>query len=203
MPENDLEGALGATSGLALPIEFPPGAVKRLIDSLLPLIIGDLNDLPDGPGATNRPPPRTGPLNVLSDAPGSTDLPSAPRAMPPSRTVPDCIRSTLFKYKAWALLLASDDLNPSVPSALFEEATGLPVLGPVRLIPFLRSVRFLTVLPLSVRSVVTGLIPPVFVLTTGSTTATLLPSWLITLLLTMAFLFTNGGRDTTTVVVKL
>jgi hypothetical protein len=113
------------------------------------------------------------------------------------------MRSTLLKYIASAFLLASEDLNPSVLSTLFEEATGLPVLGPVRLTPFLRSVRFLNVLPLPVRSVVTALTPPVFVLTTGSTTATLLPSWLITLLLTMAFLFTNGGFDTTTVVVKL
>src|SRR5512135_716722 len=159
-PLNDLKGALGATSCLPLPIEDPLGALKRINDSLFPS------------GATNRLslPPRTGPLNVLSGAPGSTDLPSAPRTMPPSRTVPACMRSTLLKYIASA---------------------------------FLRSARFLKVLPLSVRSVVTGLTPPVFVLTTGSTTATLLPSLLITLLLTMAFLFTNGGFDTITVVVKL
>jgi hypothetical protein len=53
-PLNDLEGALGATSCLALPIEGPLVAVNRLIDSLLPLTIGGVNDLLEELGATNR-----------------------------------------------------------------------------------------------------------------------------------------------------
>ena len=98
-PLNDLECAPGATSCLAPPIECPLGAVKRLTDSLLPLIIGYLNDLPGESGETNRlsPPPRAGPLNVLSGATGSKVLPSAPRGMPPSRTMPGRMRSTLLE----------------------------------------------------------------------------------------------------------
>ncbi len=66
-PLNDLEGTPAALDRLEPPIGVPLGAVKRLTDSLLPLIIGDLIDLPGESGATKRlsPPPRTGPLNVL------------------------------------------------------------------------------------------------------------------------------------------
>jgi hypothetical protein len=49
---------------------------------------------------------------------------------------------------AAALLLASEDLNPSALNGLFAEVPSLPAVGPVRLTPFLRSVRFLNVLPL-------------------------------------------------------
>ena len=74
----------------------------------------------------------------------------------------------------------------------------MPVSRPVRLTPFLKSPRFLNVLPLSVRSVVMGLMLPEFVLTIGSTTATFLPCRSITLLLTM-----TGLVLTTTTLVKL
>ena len=109
---------------------------------------------------------------------------------------------------ASALFLATGDLNPSVRGALFTELPGLPAFSPVTAATFLNSPRVVKVLPLSVRSMVTGFTLPAPVLPTGSTRTTVLVTGSITRLLTTAVLFTNvlftkTALLTTTVVVKL
>jgi hypothetical protein len=126
-PLNCLEEEFGATSPLSSPLAGPlndlPGAFEGatgLTDSLLPLVAGGLYDLSDGlsgaiyrlsppldgalydlPGAfgtTDRLSPLLdGALNDLSGAAGATIRLSPLRLMPPSRTAPDLMRSTLLE----------------------------------------------------------------------------------------------------------
>ncbi len=104
-----------------------------------------------------------------------------------------------------ALFLASGDLNPWVLGALFVSVAVFPA---VVLLQVLISATELNVFPLPVLSVVTACTVPVRVLKTGLTTALVLVTGSMTLLLTMAVLVTKpvlvtkGVLVTNTVVVK-
>lgn len=150
--------------------------------------------------------PLPDPLDDLTPALGATGRLSILRDMP-SRPL---LSSTLLEKMDSALLLASGDLNPSFLNVLFL-VSGITVRGSRPVLPasLLSSVRVPKVLPLSVRSVVTGRTPPLPVLTTGDTTTEVLVTGSMILLLTIAILvpikglFTTTAPPTTTVVVKL
>jgi hypothetical protein len=106
-----------------------------------------------------------------------------------------------------ALLLDSGVLNPPVLDEPIEVVPALAPVIPGAAYPRLMSLTVLNETPFSALSIVIGLTPPVSVLVTGSTLATLLVIGSITRLLTMPCLppwpWSKSPTLVTTTVVKL